>query len=127
MEQNSGHQMNVLMLVWTDYFIEKFLFFKKLKQYISHTHNVEKWLRSFLSKPCMLWWPHVRESKTVLDWIPLCGFQIPGPGFQIVCQWKLERIPRVVFRIPKPRIPNSTSKNFPDSRIRIPFHRGIME
>ena len=26
MEQNSGHQMNVLMLVWTDYFIEKFVF-----------------------------------------------------------------------------------------------------
>ena len=30
-EQNSGHQMNVLMLVRADYFIEKFLFFKKLK------------------------------------------------------------------------------------------------
>ena len=27
-----------------------------------------------------------------------------------------------VFRISKPRIPDSTSKNFPDSGIRIPLH-----
>ena len=54
-----------------------------------------------------------------------------------LCHWNLDtgfqslvgfRIPSAVFRIPKPRTSNSTSKNFPDSRIRIPyFHGGIME
>ena len=32
------------------------------------------------------------------------------------------RIPTAVFRIPSPRIPDSTSKNFPGSGIRIPLH-----
>ena len=77
-----------------------------------------------------------RESKTVLDWIPLSGFQIPGTGFRILCQWNLDsgfqslvgfRIPSAVFRIPQPRTSNSTLKNFLDSRIQIPFHGGIME
>ena len=32
------------------------------------------------------------------------------------------RIPRAEFRIPKSRIPDSTRKNFPDSRIWITLH-----
>ena len=28
--------------------------------------------------------PHIRESKKILDWIPLPGFWIPGAGFRIV-------------------------------------------
>ena len=68
---------------------------------------------------------HVKESNTVLDFS--------------VCQWNLDsrlqslvgfRITWVVFRIPKPRIPDSTSKNFTHSAfheqqffgIRFPLH-----
>ena len=70
--------------------------------------------------------PLERESKTVLD----CGFHPLNPGFkaldsrfQSVVRF---RIPWFVFRIPKPKIPestnisrilDSTSKNFLDSRI----------
>ena len=31
------------------------------------------------------------------------------------------RIPKAMFQIPKPKIPDSTSRNFPDSGIRIPL------
>ena len=70
---------------------------------------------------------NVRESKKVLD----SGFQVMDSS---LCHWNLDtgfqslmrfRIPWAVFRIPKPRIPDSTckffldsgchSKNFPDS------------
>ena len=81
--------------------------------------------------------PNVRESKTVLE----SGFQVLDSS---LCQWNLDsgfqslegfRTPRAAFRIPKPRIPysastifpdssfRSTSKNFRESRIRIPLHR----
>ena len=66
------------------------------------------------------------------------GFWTVDSGFPVVdsslCEWNLDsefqsfvgfRIPRTVFRIPKPRIPDSTSKIFPDSGIRIPFHGAI--
>ena len=56
-------------------------------------------------------------------------------GFTVVdsslCEWNFNsgfqsfvgfRIPWAVFRIPKPRIPDSTSKIFLDSGIRIPLH-----
>ena len=51
------------------------------------------------------------ESKAVLD-----------SGFQSLVRF---RILSAVFRIPKPRIPDSTNNNFPDCGIRIPpmFHR----
>ena len=63
-------------------------------------------------------------------WIPRRGFLIPGTwlqfflveswiGFQSLVGF---RIRRALFRIPKPRIPDSTSKNFTDSRTRIPSH-----
>ena len=51
-------------------------------------------------------------------------FRIPGTGFQIFVSgtWTPDlvefRIPWAVFRIPKPRIQDSTSKDFPDSGIR---------
>ena len=35
------------------------------------------------------------------------------------------RIQRAVLPIPKPRIPDSTSKNFPDSGIQISLHLGV--
>ena len=56
-------------------------------------------------------------------WIPRHGLRIPGTGF-IPCQWDLVfefqsimgfRITWAVFRIPESRIPDSTSKIFPDS------------
>ena len=47
------------------------------------------------------------------------GFHVVDSGFQVL-DFRFQslvgfRIPGVVFRIPKPRIPNSTSKNFMDS------------
>ena len=67
--------------------------------------------------------PHVRESKTVLNWILDSTLWIPDSrywiraeevGFQIL----------IVSRIPDSLscIPVSTSQNFPDSGIRIPLH-----
>ena len=67
-------------------------------------------------------------------WIPRRGFQIPGSRFWILSQWDLDsgfqslkgfRIPWVVFRIPKSRIPDSSGKNFPDSGISISLHEAI--
>ena len=76
-------------------------------------------------------------------WIPHSGVRIPGTGFQVLdsslCQWNLDsgfqslvgfRTPCTVFRILKPRIPNSTCTIFPDfgsrkkkfSGIRNPLH-----
>ena len=73
---------------------------------------------------------HKRESRTVLD----CGLHTVDSGFQVldssICQWNLDsgfqslvgfRIPWAVVQIPKPRIPDSMSKNFPDCGIRIPL------
>ena len=72
---------------------------------------------------------HVRESKTVLD----PGFHAVDSRFQVLdftlFQWNLDsgfqsfvgfRIPWAVFRIPKFRIPDSTSKSFLDSVFRNP-------
>ena len=66
--------------------------------------------------------PHVKR-KGVEDshgfWIPRRGFRIPSTGFRIFCQCSVDsrfqslmgfRIPWSVFRIQKPRIPDSTSK-----------------
>ena len=84
------------------------------------------------------------RQSSILDsgfWIPLCGFQIPITGFQSLSKeigFRIPkfagfRIPWAVFRIPKPRIPDSTSKfsqildstskNFLHSGIRIPLHK----
>lgn len=66
------------------------------------------------------------ESKTVLD----SGFHVKDSGFQVLdsslYQRNLDsgfqslvrfRILSAVFRIPKPRIPDSASNNFPDCGI----------
>ena len=59
-------------------------------------------------------------------WNPRHGFWIPITGFQIFqwtcipCRFQLSvrcRIPTAVFRIGRPRIPDSTSKKFPKFRI----------
>ena len=58
------------------------------------------------------------------SWIPRFGFRILGTGFQYlsVGTWILDSnrfwdsgFLELYFQIPKPRIPDSTSKNFPDS------------
>ena len=71
--------------------------------------------------------PHVRESKMVWD----SGFHVTDSGLQVLdsslCQWNLAsqfqwlvgvRILWAVRRTPKPRIPDSTCKFFPDSGFR---------
>ena len=64
----------------------------------------------------------VAQSKGIQDSLE---FWIPGSGFRILSQWNLDsgfqslegfQIPWDVFQIPKPRIPDSTSKNFPSLR-----------
>ena len=56
-----------------------------------------------------------RVAQSNLEWI----FSNLDSGFQSLVGF---RIPSAVFRIPKPRIPDSTSKKFLDSGIRIPLH-----
>ena len=71
----------------------------------------------------------VSQSKGIQDsleyWIPCHRLRIPGTGFRILCQWNLDpgfqslegfQSPWDVLQIPKPRIPDSTSKNFPSLR-----------
>ena len=78
------------------------------------------------------WLLHVREFRTDLD----PGFHVVVSRFQVLdsslCQWNLDswfhsvvRFQRAVLPIPKPRIPDSTSKNFPDSGIQISLHLGV--
>ena len=75
--------------------------------------------------------PAITQSKVVQDslgfWIPT--FRIPGTRFWIPGQWNLDsgyqsfagfRIPWAELRIPKPRIPDSTSNIFPNSGIGLP-------
>ena len=61
--------------------------------------------------------PHVGESKTVSGFYSVDSwFQVPNSRFFVIGTIVSGiRNPRAVFRIPKPRISNSTSKNFPDS------------
>ena len=69
--------------------------------------------------------PNVRKSKTVLD----SGFHAVDSGFQELdsglFRWNLDsrfqsltgfRVPRAVFQIPKPQIPDSSRKKFPRFR-----------
>ena len=66
-------------------------------------------------------------------WIPRCGFRVPGAGFRIFCQWNLDYgFLEMNSGFTKFRIPDSTSRNLPDSgflkrrflnsRIRISLH-----
>ena len=78
--------------------------------------------------------PHVRESRAVLN----SEIHAEDSGFHVldspICQWNLDsgfqslvgfRIPWAVFRIPKPRIPDSISKIFRGSGIWISLHGAI--
>ena len=74
--------------------------------------------------------PHAKQSRTVLD----SGFHAVDSRFQVLdswfsYQWNLDsrlqslvgfRIPLAEYRIPKPSIPDSAGKNFPDSRLHKP-------
>ena len=69
--------------------------------------------------------PHVMERERQ-SWTMDSTSWIPDSTFR---QWNTAilslagfRIPAAVFRIPKPRVADSASKNFPDSGIRIPSH-----
>ena len=60
--------------------------------------------------------PRVKESKTVLD----SGLHAVDSGFQLLDSRSFSvelgfRIPTAIFRNPRPKIPDSTSKNFPYS------------
>ena len=66
-------------------------------------------------------------------WIPRRGFWIPDSNYRIPDLFQLNldsgfqslvgfRTPWAVFRVPRPRIPDSTCENFPDSGIWIPLH-----
>ena len=57
-------------------------------------------------------------AQSNLEWI----FRKLDSGFQSLVGF---RIPSAGFRIPKPRIPDSTSKKVLDSGIRIPLHGAI--
>ena len=74
------------------------------------------------SDPAWFDW-HFASCKGIQDSLGFCipcrGFRIPATGFQSLVGF---RIPWAVFWIPKPRIPDSTSKNCTDSGIRIPLH-----
>ena len=59
-----------------------------------------------------------RVAQFNLEWI----FSKLDSGFQSLVGF---RILSAGFRIPKPRIPDSTSKKFVDSGIRIPLHGAI--
>ena len=59
-----------------------------------------------------------RVVQSNVEWI----FSNLDSGFQSLIGF---RIPSAGFRIPKPRIPESTSKKFLDSGIRIPLHGAI--
>ena len=76
---------------------------------------------------CKVTWDSLRF------WISRCWFRIPGTWFWIPCQWNSDsrflslaefRIAWAEFRIPKPMIPDFTSKNFSDFGIRLTFHGG---
>ena len=75
--------------------------------------------------------PYKGIQESVASWITRCGFRIPGTGFRIFGPWNVDsgiqwvvgfRIFWVVFRIPKPRISDSTSKNFSTPGVRIPYN-----
>lgn len=77
---------------------------------------------SLSTKMLLLSSPHVSITHESL------GFQIARCEFQISCQWNLkagfQSLPGFRFvcaelRIPKPRVPVSTCKNFPEYGIRI--------
>ena len=88
-----------------------------LGDHFNNFHSFFSWL--YRSGPC--------KGITVLDSkFETRGFRIPGTGFRILIVSGL-RIPRVVFRSPKPRILDSMGKTVLDSRFheqKLPGFRG---
>ena len=82
-------------------------------------------LRRCTSRKCMhycsffihRWETDVCSKERLGFWIPPRGLRTPGTGFHIFDRgtWIPDSCSSV-FHIPKPRILDSTSKNFPDSR-----------
>ena len=79
-------------------------------------------------------------QDSLVFWIPRHGFRIPATGFHYLSvergfwipivngipDFFILSFPGVVFRIPEPRIPDSTIKSFPDSRIQILIYGAIL-
>ena len=95
--------------------------FSMKTKFIHYKHNTNSPTVDDLFAPC-------KGSKTLLD----SRFHAVDSGFQLLdsrsFQWNFDsgfgllvgfRIPTPVFRIPRPRIPDSTSKNFQDSGFQI--------
>ena len=117
--------------------ILKFLWLSRISMACTNPVRLQKDLSISSLKATELKVP-VAQCKGIQNtfgfWIPRRGFQIPGTRFWILSQWDLDsgfqslkgfRIPWVVFRIPKSRIPDSSGKNFPDSGFSIFLHKAI--
>ena len=78
-------------------------------------------LLELFHSPVINWWYLPRYSLGF--WIPSRGLRTPGTGFHIFFSgtWIPDSCSSV-FRIPKSRILDSTSNNFPNSKIRIALH-----
>ena len=101
----------------TMYYWRKTRFWKRrvMPLYVSVAETSYHLKKSSPRKPCIL------DSRP-------CTFRIPGTRFWIPCQWNLDcgyqsfagfRIPWAELRIPKPRIPDSTSNIFSKFRNQI--------
>ena len=87
-------------------------FWHQICRYYTVCHHVEAYTLGRLS---IDGFSFERVAQSNLEWI----FSKLDSGFQSLVGF---RIPSAGFRIPKPRIPDSTSKKFLDSGIRIPLH-----
>ena len=69
---------------------------------------------------CISFDPCKEIQESLGFWISRRGFLISGTGFRILCPWNLDSGYQLSggFQIPKPTIPDSTSKNFADSGFR---------
>ena len=94
------------------YGARKVWFWHQICQYYTVCHHVEAYTLGRLS---IDGFSFERVAQSNLEWI----FGRLDSGFQSLVGF---RIPSAGFRIPKPRIPDSTSKKFLDSGIRIPLH-----
>ena len=90
-------------------------FWHQICRYYTVCHHVEAYTLGRLS---IDGFSFERVAQSNLEWI----FSKLDSGFQSLVGF---RIPSAGFRIPKPRIPDSTSKKFLDSGIRIPLHGAI--
>ena len=95
--------------MWLMYIIVKLLFWTSKRAVLPYKMN-----KVFFA-PCK----GIQDSLGFQ--IPRCRFRIPGTAFQTLAVEFGFRIPWALFWIPKRKIPDSTSNNFPDSGIHIPL------